>query len=253
MPNLSHTAQEGKGTISTGTFPLVALCPADKSHWLEPIPTDAWSRHAYELSVASGAESSWALLTGVVVITAYVAPTVQEGNVQILCTLMDSDKPQHLLLVVSILFITHYILIDHLASCSLWFRAYTWIGMLSIAIIESESRCPLSKIILMHFPALLLVRTWALWGRSRTMLIWLSVLLFVSECLPHNYAACLTTKFRFVYCLQWGRLYISCSLLPASVNIFLSLYDCVLIPLFRYSFDQQHLTLPECGPQDRCS
>jgi hypothetical protein len=36
--------------------------------------------------------------------------------------------------------------------------------------------------ILIHFLALLLLRTWALWGRSRAILIILSVLLVVRAC-----------------------------------------------------------------------
>lgn len=67
-----------------------------------------------------------------------------------------------------------------LASCFLLFGAYNWMSVVSVSIVDGNiSQFFFSECLLMPCPVLVLIRTWALWRKSKVVLIALSFLVVV--------------------------------------------------------------------------
>jgi hypothetical protein len=87
------------------------------------------------------------------------------------------------LLVVRISGIVPFPYADHLDSRSTFFRADKWLGVFSIVIIDRNGTNSAYRILLTRFSVLLVLRTWALWGFSKVILIPLGILLAVRSIL----------------------------------------------------------------------
>lgn len=85
-------------------------------------------------------------------------------------------------LVVGVISVIRDNALTSLYSCAAWYNIDNWLALFSVLVVFSESH-PTSYLektpVDPCYAVMLLLRTWALWNRSRTVLICLSLLLFV--------------------------------------------------------------------------